>query len=359
MKVQEYLETHSLEDLTNNFGIIVNEYDDRVVLNYHQIDSYKHRFNPLVMECRSLILSLPEYEVMSRSFDRFWNLGEDPNSDKFDIQQSICWEKLDGSLINIYHDGITWCCSTRKMAFAEGETRLGNTYLSVVERAFGETIEDIFRDELKTYTYIFEVVSPETRVVKSYENYEVYLLAVRDKRDGVYLNNDYVSQVSYSLNCELPITYNFRLIDDIVNSMSKLSAMDEGYVCQIDNWRIKIKNPSYLAIANIRGNDLDGLSTKRVILLVFEQNYDEYLSYFPEDREYFTPYIDAYNKMMGFIDGLWLATKDIKNQKEFAMLVKDAAVSGVLFNMRKGQFPSDIMKGMTLNSKVKMIETFK
>ncbi len=41
------------------------------------------------------------------------------------------------------------------------------------------------------------------------------------------------------------------------------------------------------------------------------------------------------------------------------MAVKDAAVSGVLFNMRKGQQPTDIIKHMTNNSKVRMIESFK
>jgi hypothetical protein len=63
-----------LEDLENELGIVITRYDDRVVLNYSQIDSQK--FHPICDECRGLILSLPNYEILSRPFDRFYNLQE-------------------------------------------------------------------------------------------------------------------------------------------------------------------------------------------------------------------------------------------------------------------------------------------
>ena len=101
LKVVEYLKANDLQALKDNYSIIVREYDDRVVLNYDQIDSPK--FDPIVQECRGLILSLPNYEIINVSFSRFYNYNEDSNHDKFDISKAIAFEKVDGSLISVYN----------------------------------------------------------------------------------------------------------------------------------------------------------------------------------------------------------------------------------------------------------------
>ena len=64
LDVQRYLIDNSLEALKKNFDIIVKKYDDRVVLNY-SVKSAK--FNRIIEECRGLVLSLPNYEVLCRS----------------------------------------------------------------------------------------------------------------------------------------------------------------------------------------------------------------------------------------------------------------------------------------------------
>lgn len=74
LEVQKYLKTHSLEELKDEFDINYKEYDDRVILKY-RIDS-KPKFHPIVKECRGLILSLPNFDVIARGFDRFFNYGE-------------------------------------------------------------------------------------------------------------------------------------------------------------------------------------------------------------------------------------------------------------------------------------------
>ena len=75
MNVQTYLRTFGLQKLTEELGIKVKIYEDEglMVLNYHQIDSPKS--HPVVMECRGLILDT-EFNVVSRSMDRFLNWGE-------------------------------------------------------------------------------------------------------------------------------------------------------------------------------------------------------------------------------------------------------------------------------------------
>jgi len=113
----DFLKKKDYAALTEELSIDVKVYDDRLALNYNQKDSPKH--HPIADLCRGLIVSLPDYKILCRSFDRFYNWHEDPLSDQFDITQAFCYKKVDGSLLNVYHYK-QWEAATRKMAFAEG-----------------------------------------------------------------------------------------------------------------------------------------------------------------------------------------------------------------------------------------------
>lgn len=350
LHVQKYLLSRSLEDLQKQYKIKARIYPDRVVLNYDQIESPKH--DPIVKECRGLILSLPDYKVLCRSFDRFFNLSEDPNKKKFDISKSIIQEKIDGSLMMVYHDNNKWCVASRSMAFAEGQTYMGNTYYETFLKALGDEPGKVFKNENKDLTHIFEMVSPETRVVAPHTHYNVYFLCTRCKETGEYgyigIEHDRIL---------LTKTYSFTNEDEILNSMKDLRPFDEGYVCRIDDWRVKIKNPSYLAIAHLRNNGR--ISTRRIALLVMNQDHEEYLLYFPEDRQFFDPFINAYWKMRGYVEGLWEATKHIDDKKTFAMLVKNTPVSGIVFNMKHGNLSiSESIDKINNAGKLSLLECF-
>jgi hypothetical protein len=61
MRVIEYLKEYGVENLKQEFGIIVKEYDELLVLNYSQLN-----LHPIVMECRGLILD-KQFNFVSRS----------------------------------------------------------------------------------------------------------------------------------------------------------------------------------------------------------------------------------------------------------------------------------------------------
>ena len=70
-KEQGLSNAQAFEQLTEQFAIKVKHYEDEriVLLDYHQLDSPK--MNPIVIECRSLILHFDTLGVISRKFDRF------------------------------------------------------------------------------------------------------------------------------------------------------------------------------------------------------------------------------------------------------------------------------------------------
>ena len=151
MKVQDHIlqvqlflrdsyEADPFVALTEQYGIKVRKYpeDNIVLLDYDQIESPKT--HPIVIECRSLILAMDTLEVVSRKFDRFFNLGEAPELyQDFDFDSAVVMEKADGSLIGVYFNPHTsrWEVSTRGMAKAEGEHMFGGTFRDKVLAAFG------------------------------------------------------------------------------------------------------------------------------------------------------------------------------------------------------------------------------
>jgi len=364
-----FLRDNKLSDLKENFGIEISEYQDRVVLNYNQIESYSNRFHPLVRECRALILSLPDFNVMARSFDRFFNFGEDPNSNSFPILNASVFSKEDGSLISVYWDGEKWCSASRKMAFGEGGTvRQGFQFSDIFRQCIsenGNSLNDIFKHCNKEWTYVFEMVSPITRVVKSYTQYAAFLINVRNNINGIeHWKYDELSEISLQIkgNVKFPEIYKFSSFEEIISQAKELPAMDEGYVCvtEIDGktWRLKIKNPSYLAIAHLRGDGV--VSDKRAALLVYEQDHEEYLSMFPEDREYFQPLILGYERMIDEIESSWEKFKDIESQKDFALSIQNIPGKNILFQMRKknGGPIHEHLGVMTEQAKVRLLEAY-
>lgn len=369
MLIQDFLRANGssgLEVLKEKYGISVSEkYDDVVVLNYSQIDLQAHKFDTLVKECRGLIIEKNSWNCVARSFDRFFNYGECPDANKYDITKAKVQEKLDGSLITAYWRYNQWNFSTRKMAFAEGENAFGVSFRQVIDKAFDVSILNKFSHDL---CFVFELTSPETRVVKRYNEYSMNLIGIRNRETELESTSIQVDEMALRLNVKRPKQYRMDSFEDVVKNSKELPELDEGYVCLWDNdgmpcktdggsfYRLKIKNPAYLAVAHMRDNGEH--SEKRVICLVMMGEQEEYLSYFPEDRPLFQKYIDAHEKMKEDVHRTWEKVREIENQKEFALIVKDLPVSGILFRLKKGDKYEDIVDKMTDNSKINIFRGY-
>lgn len=356
----EYIKTYSINELINKYGIDVVNYEDRIILNYNQINSHKYRFDQIVRECRGLILSLPNYDILSRSFDRFFNFGEDPNEKQINFNNLCVDEKLDGSLINVYFDNSNWCCATRKRAFAEGTVAIGKSFKELFEMSIGESLNSYMKGSDPNYTYIFELTSPYNRVVTPYTETVSFLLAVRNKYSGQYIDRNIIAKTFQLKNKRIytPKEYKFNSFDQLLKICKSLPATTEGYVCREGDYRIKIKNPSYLAISHIRGEGV--LSRKRIVFLVFKQEQDEYLSYFPEDKIHFEPYEKAYELINDDILKSWNEFKHIENQKDFAIAIQKSKVKDILFKIKNQNNIklSEIFDAMTEPAKIRLINNY-
>ena len=359
LEVQKYLQNHTLDQLEEEFGVLIKRYDDRVTLNY-KMDS-RPKYHPLVKECRGLILSYPDYNVLCRSFDRFYNYGEGEDHIGFNWQNSTIMTKLDGSLINFYHDGNEWICTTRGTAWGEGTTDFGENFTNLVKQAINNVdIKEFCKNFHKEYTYIFELTSPYNRVVVQYKDVKLTLLAVRNKITGDYIDYSILKGmvkhiIPEGCNVELVKMYDFTNPDDIISFVeSQRGVEQEGVVCY-DNFtqkRIKIKSSDYTALHHLRGE----FSKKSFVKLLLKGEEDEFINYFPEYKEKLYPYINRLNELKYSVEDTYDRYRDIEDQKEFALKVKDLPYSGFVFAMRKGKTLADMFNVDNLNKVLKFFE---
>jgi tRNA splicing ligase len=369
MKVQEYLKANNLQKLQDELKIKVREYPRLCVLNYDQCFSDKH--NPIVQECRGLILEKDTWKVVARSFDRFFNYGESINDKDFPVDKSLVQMKLDGSIISVYNYEGKWNVATRSMAMGEGETPMDLTFRELFDKAVERTkVWEYLNEDIgftKDVTYVFELTSPMNRIVTPYKDTTVTLIGARNNITGDELLSNGLDIVAEYMGVNRPKSFKCNSLNDVIENTKKLEVLEEGYVLVYErnkgsHWRIKVKSERYLAIAHLRNNGV--ISAKRLLLLIVMNEQSEYCNYFPEDIKY-----------IDFVSGIWTAILNnialihekncnIEVQKDYALAimkeVNNPWEGGILFDMRKKKITlQEVVKSLDANGVTRLAKIIK
>lgn len=358
--VKDYILEHGFESLSEDLGIKVKEYENFYCLDYSQIDSPKT--HPVVMECRGAIIDKISYNFLCRPFKRFFNYGEGGCPEGIDFNQCVVHEKIDGSLIKVWYNPYSrkWEVGTRGTAFAEGEVGgWGVTFRELFFRAAGLT-EERFQDWCNFWleigeTHLFELACRENRVVTPYTEDTLVYLGHRIGYSGVTDTETYDIDFN-EINARVCKSWHLGGEAEIKAATDALEGLEEGFVVYRRGEPVcKIKTPLYVAVHRIRG---EGLNPKRIVDLLWEGEYDEYITYFPEDKLLFEPYQRAINKLHFHVIYLWEKFKGVETQKEFALGVKDYSVSGLLFSMRKGDTLNTALGKVSKTYRLEMLEPY-
>lgn len=139
------------------------------ILNYTAQAQYTGCWNDCTIQCRGLIIDA-DGEIISRPFPKFFNLAEHAPSE-FADHDFLIHEKLDGSLGILYvydgQKGIATRGSFESLQAIKGTRLLEESDLFV---------------PLDGYTYLFEIVYPENRIVVDYGDLEalIFLCAIHN-----------------------------------------------------------------------------------------------------------------------------------------------------------------------------------
>lgn len=336
MILQEFLRNGgTLEDLALKYAIKNrrhNVYKNLVLLKYDQINSPMSE--PAVKEARGVILDQNDnWSVVCRPFDKFFNQGEG-HAAKIDWDTARVQQKYDGSLCTLYHYDNKWHVATTGTPDACGQVN-----------DFGITFADLFwavwdekRYELpigwENFSFMFELMCPENRVVVQHKHRNLVLIGVRH-RSGAEMSLDSAAGLDYSYAQKYPL----QSIEDVLKTFEAMNPLNqEGYVIvDRDFNRIKVKHPGYLALHHMKGN---GLTNKRIVEIVRSGEYSEVVSYFPEWKDKLDEVSGKLFEFQANFEDYYERIQEIESQKEFAAFALKTPLPDLLFRLRKKQVNS-------------------
>jgi len=309
---------------------------DLTIWNYSETVQFQGMWDEITLMCRGLVTN-SDGKIVARPFRKFFNIEEGkhiPTSD-FEVH-----EKMDGSLgLLFYYDG-NWVMATRG-SFTSDQAVKGMEMLSNYD----------YNKLHKDYTYLFEIIYPENRIVCSYDFEDVILLGVINTETG-YEVDLYGEGVDVRLK-NLINNLGFKVVKkyDGISDYSVLKQMvrddAEGFVVRFSNGdRIKVKGVEYIRLHKI----MTGLSTTSVweclskgddLLTIIKDVPDEFYNKVSSySEELLTSYNNIKTKCLGLYSEYRYGNEDLEpTRREYVdfVLTHPKELQGVLFNMWDGK----------------------
>ncbi len=215
------------------------------IWNYTPVATYSKTWDDVTMQSRGLITNL-EGKVVARPFTKFFNLEE--RNEPLPDEPFVVHEKFDGSLGILYTqpDG-TYALATRG-SFTSDQAIKGTELLRKYTEMYGT------KWIKPGYTYLFEIIYPENRIVVNYGNAErLVLLAVIHTETGEELplaDADFADKAN-----------EWHKIKNIKQLRKVARENAEGFVVHFKSGlRVKLKYAEYIRLHRI----LTGVSNKDV-----------------------------------------------------------------------------------------------
>lgn len=306
-------------------------YPDLYCLKY---GAMADKSSKIVQVCRGAVVELNDWDghrVVAYAFDRFFNPGEQW-AVEIDWNSARVFEKHDGSLIKLFHHEVFgWIVSTSGTVGAD--IRFGEMDMTF-EQLFWRAFENCnYSRELlqKNVVYVFELCTPENKVVVDHKFDRLPLLAARDART---MEEIYVESFSgiFDIATEYGVWGDLDKLFAWANE--RKGSEHEGFVVVDENWnRIKVKGESYVQMHRVKGN-----GNPSFFELWKNDDLVEFWTYFPEYRERFKSLLERIDDIAFFVEGFVREYSHL-DQKEFAtqVLYHHPKVSGAMFSIRSGK----------------------
>ena len=307
----------------------------------------------IVRECRGIIFDETDnFKPVCVPFFKFANYGE-PYADNIDWRTARVQEKIDGSLIKVWHYKGIWRISTNKTIDAETAKTDNNedTFLNIFQRAWAHTGRQ-FSDLNSDYTYMFELVSPLSWVVVPYIETKLYHTGTR--------NNNTLQELNVDIGIEKPKEFSITTIEECVEAAKNLDKYHEGYVVVDSLWRrVKVKSPVYVAIHHILNNIS---SEKRIIDIIVSGEEAEVVSYFPEYADMFNTVRERIERFIAYNEQELetIRNTEYSTQKKLAEYVTQTICPSCLFFVINGKAKSvkDFVYNMSAQKIVYYLDKF-
>jgi hypothetical protein len=309
------------------YCIKVSEKGNLICFKYSQIDS---DFNePLVRECRGIILEKDTWNVICYPFNKFFNFGEE-YADNIDWESAVVETKEDGSLIKIYFYNDEWKIATNGTIDAEDAELQSGPYKNF-RQLFDAAAEKCHFDFSKLnryFTYCCEICSEFNIIVCPQSEMRLIHIGTR--------NNRTFQEVETDIGIPHPQRYALSSLEDCIAMAKTFDFTKEGFVVKDKNYnRIKIKSEDYVKAHRMISNNK--VSEEKILSLICSGEEEEFLSYFPTYTTIFQDIKIKRDKLKYLFYEIKKEVFSLKEKgmkrKDFAQLVKNNDFSFLYFLM--------------------------
>jgi RNA ligase len=206
------------------------------IWNYSEKVQYEGLWDEVTLMCRGLVTD-DQGNIVARPFRKFFNMEEKRHTPTQDFE---VYEKMDGSLgIFFYFNGEP-VFATRG-SFTSDQAIKGKEILNKYNWQYG-TYEG--------YTYLFEIIYPENRIVVDYDGLEeLIVLGVIETATGKECNYNEMANEGFSLVKKYDGIKDYSVLKSMIPNNA------EGYIVRFSNGdRMKIKGEEYLRLHRIMTN---------------------------------------------------------------------------------------------------------
>jgi len=205
------------------------------IWNYTPAVQYGEKWDEVTLQCRGLVTGT-EGNVVARPFKKFFNIEENKHTPTQDFE---VFDKMDGSLGIIFKYNGEMICATRG-SFTSDQSK----WMSEFAQKYN--YQDII---VEGFTYLFEIIYPENRIVVNYDGQErLVLLGIINTETGEELPHNELFE-------GFDVVKKYDGVRDYSELKGKVGQNSEGFVVRFSNGdRMKIKGEEYLRLHKIMTN---------------------------------------------------------------------------------------------------------
>ncbi len=240
------------------------------IWNYSETVQYNEKWDQTTIMSRGLVTD-DKGNIVARPFRKFFNLFENKHTATTDFE---VYSKMDGSLGILFNYNGEWIMATRG-SFTSDQSVKGF-----------EMLQRYGYKNLKTeYTYLFEIIYSDNRIVVQYPFEDVVLLGIIETKTGrevdLYDGDEDIRLRNMINNLGFRVVEKYDGISDYTTLSSMIKDDEEGFVVKFSNGnRVKIKGREYLRLHKIMTN----VSTTGIWeILSNGDNFDEVLKDVPDE----------------------------------------------------------------------------
>ncbi len=291
---------------------------------------YENMWVPETIMCRGIIFDLNK-NLIARPFPKFFNLNQ--YNDDIPLEPFTVYEKVDGSLgILYFHEEKPYIAT--KGSFDSDQALIATDML---HKMYTDSISYLNKD----YTYLFEIIYPENRIIVNYgDKKSLTLLGVIDTSSGKELDINDFSRLQFPIVKKYE---EFQSVDMIKKILNEKIENQEGFVIHFKNGlRIKCKYEEYIKLHSF----VSKFSIKKIWEMLKDNiSFEEYIDKLPDElyqvfEKNKANLIHIYQKVEREQKEIFFTlTKDSQNKsrKELAFEIRKTKYPFLLFMMLDGK----------------------